>query len=221
MLTGMRQEKAVSLFGSAEADEAIKGLRRKQSNGTRFMLGIIGPPGSGKSTLAARLQDYFAPGESIVVPMDGFHLANAVISGTALKDRRGAIDTFDGGGYISLLRRLKERKEPLVYVPDFCRDIDEPIAASIAVPTDIPLVITEGNYLLADEEPWSGVRGILDEVWYVDTPAELRMSRLIERHVAFGMDRAAAEAWATGPDEANARLIESTRHRADRIIPWL
>ena len=70
-------------------------------------------------------------------------------------------------------------------------------------------------------EPWSGVRGILDEVWYVDTPAELRMSRLIERHVAFGMDRAAAEAWATGPDEANARLIESTRHRADRIIPWL
>ena len=30
----------------------------------------------------------------------------------------------------------------------------------------------------------------------------------------------AAVAWANGPDEANALLIQATRPAADRIIPW-
>jgi len=108
-----------------------------------------------------------------------------------------------------------------VYAPEFRRTLDEPVAASIAVPADVPLVITEGNYLLADQEPWKGVRAQLDEVWFLETPHELRLQRLVDRHVSFGMDREAALAWATGPDEANARLIQATRPAADRVIPWL
>jgi len=34
------------------------------------------------------------------------------------------------------------------------------------------------------------------------------------------MERTAAEAWATGPDQANAVMIAATRQGADRIIPW-
>jgi len=206
---------------SPEITQALDALRGRMTPGTRTILGIAGAPGSGKSTFAAWLQEQFSPGTSVVVPMDGFHLGNAIIEGTPLRDRKGAIDTFDGGGYLSLLRRLVRRDEAVVYAPEFRRTLDEPVAASIAVPAEVPLVITEGNYLLADQEPWKEVRAQLDEVWFLETPHELRLQRLVDRHVSFGMDREAALAWASGPDEANARLTQTTRPAADRVIPWL
>ena len=206
---------------SPEITDALDALRRRVAPGTRTILGIAGAPGSGKSTFAAWLQEQFTPGTSVVVPMDGFHLGNAIIEGTPLRQRKGAIDTFDAGGYLSLLRRLVRRDEAVVYAPEFRRAIDEPVAASIAVPADVPVVITEGNYLLADREPWKEIRAQLDEVWFLETPPALRLQRLVDRHVSFGMDRDAAVAWANGPDEANAHLIQASRPAADRIIPWL
>jgi pantothenate kinase len=185
-----------------------------------MLLGVVGAPGSGKSTFSACLQKRLGAGSACVVPMDGFHLGNTIIDGTPLRERKGAIDTFDVGGYLSLLQRLARRDEDVVYAPDFRRSIDEPVAASIAVPAAVPLVITEGNYLLADLPPWRQVRAQLDEVWFLDTPRDLRLSRLVDRHVLFGKDRPAAQAWAAGSDETNAQLIEATRHEADRIIPW-
>jgi pantothenate kinase len=203
-----------------EIAEAMEALQRRLVPGARTMLGIAGAPGSGKSTFAEWIRQQFEPGQAVVVPMDGFHLGNAIIEGTPLRQRKGAIDTFDAGGYLSLLRRLARRDEPVVYAPEFRRTLDEPVAASIAIPAEVPLVITEGNYLLAEQEPWKDIRTQLDEVWFVDTPPELRLTRLVERHVSFGMERAAAEAWAAGPDQANAVLIEATRPAADRVIPW-
>lgn len=203
-----------------EIGAAVADLRARVASGKRMLLGITGSPGSGKSTFAAGLHSLFDAGTAVVVPMDGFHLGNAIIDGTPLRQRKGAIDTFDVGGYLSLLQRLARRDEPVVYAPEFRRQIDEPVAASIAVPASVPLVITEGNYLLADHPVWRQVRAQLDEVWFMDTPPDLRLERLVDRHVHFGMDRPAAEAWAGGSDEANARLIESTRPAADRVIPW-
>ncbi|SER18770.1 nucleoside/nucleotide kinase family protein [Arthrobacter sp. OV608] len=205
---------------SPEITQAMDALRARLTPGTRTILGITGAPGSGKSTFAEWIQRQFGPGLAVVVPMDGFHLGNAIIDGTPLRQRKGAMDTFDAGGYLSLLRRLVRRDESVVYAPEFRRTIDEPVAASIAIPADVPLVITEGNYLLAEQEPWKDIRAQLDEVWFVETPPALRLSRLVERHMRFGMDRLASEAWANGPDEANAVLIQATRAAADRIIPW-
>lgn len=205
---------------SPEISQAMDALRRRLTSGSRTILGIVGAPGSGKSTFAAWIQQQFGPGSAVVVPMDGFHLGNAIIDGTPLRTRKGAIDTFDAGGYLSLLRRLVRRDEAVVYAPEFRRTIDEPVAASIAIPAEVPLVITEGNYLLAEQEPWKEVRAQLDEVWFVDTPPALRLSRLVARHVEFGMEPGAAQAWAAGPDETNAVLIQATRPAADRIIPW-
>jgi len=205
---------------SPEITQAMAAIRARLVPGTRTVLGLAGAPGSGKSTFAEWIRQQFEPGQAVVVPMDGFHLGNAIIDGTPLRQRKGAIDTFDAGGYLSLLRRLVRRDEPVVYAPEFRRTLDEPVAASIAIPADVPLVITEGNYLLVEQEPWKDIRAQLDEVWFVDTPPGLRLARLVERHISFGMERAAAEAWATGPDEANAVLIQATRPAADRIIPW-
>jgi pantothenate kinase len=154
------------------------------------------------------------------VPMDGFHLGQEILDGTELAARKGAPDTFDVGGYIALLGRLRLADEDVVYAPTFRRSIEEPIAASIAVPRHVPVVLTEGNYLLADVGRWGEVRRLLDEVWFVDVPETLRRERLIERHVAFGRSRRAAEDWTDGPDAANARLVAATRSRADRFVAW-
>jgi len=205
---------------SPEIAAAIDALRHRLDGGRRTLLGITGAPGSGKSTFAARLQQEFGPGVAVVVPMDGFHLGNAIIDGTPLRQRKGAMDTFDVGGYLALLQRLARRDEAVVYAPEFRRTLDEPVAASIAIPASVPLVITEGNYLLAETLEWKDVRAQLDEVWFMDTPPAVRLARLVDRHVEFGMERTAAEAWASGPDERNARLIDTTRQAADRTIPW-
>lgn len=220
-MTMPNAQSAVSrAFDSPDIRQAVADLRLRLADGSRLLLGVAGAPGAGKSTFSASLADFFGPGAALVVPMDGFHLGNAVIDGTPLRQRKGAPDTFDVGGYFSLLQRLARRDEDVVYAPDFRRSIDEPVAASIAVPASVPLIITEGNYLLAENPAWQRVRSQLDAVWFIDTPPALRLSRLVERHMVFGMDRPAAEAWANGSDEANARLIEATRDRADRVILW-
>ena len=59
-----------------------------------------------------------------------------------------------------------------MYAPEFRREIEEPVAGAIAVAPDVEVVVTEGNYLLLDDEPWAGVRGLLDEVWYLDLDVE-------------------------------------------------
>jgi pantothenate kinase len=211
----------VEATAPASLPDVVDGLRRRHDvSGARQIVGIVGPPGTGKSTLAQHVADLLGRDVSVIVPMDGFHLATVVLAGTPLAARKGAPDTFDVHGYLSLLRRLRARDEPVVYAPAFRRHLEEPVAGSIPVPAAVPFVISEGNYLLADREPWHMVREYLDEAWFVDTPHDLRLSRLVERHMAFGKDAVAARAWASGPDEENARYVETTRARADRVVRW-
>jgi pantothenate kinase len=190
------------------------------ADGRRKLLGLVGAPGAGKSTLAMALQQAFA-GVSQVVPMDGFHLANAELQRLGRAGRKGAPDTFDGAGYAALLRRLRQQGEgEIVYAPEFRREIEEPIAGAIAVLPATRLVITEGNYLLLDDGPWAGVSALLDEVWYVEVDDAMRTERLRQRHERFGRSAQAARAWVDGTDEPNARLIAATRARAQHVFRW-
>lgn len=186
--------------------------------GRRFMLGLVGAPGAGKSTVAQSLLEAL-PGRAVVVPMDGFHLANAELARLGRRERKGAADTFDSAGYVALLDRLRRRPAgQVVYAPDFRREIDEAVAGAIAVPEQVELVITEGNYLLLDDGAWAGVRSQLDAVWYVDIDAPLRRERLVARHRRFGRSEAAARDWVMRIDEPNALLVEATRARADLVL---
>lgn len=190
------------------------------ARGGRRLLGLAGAPGSGKSTLAQALLHAF-PAQAVVVPMDGFHLANSELQRLGRRGRKGAPDTFDAAGYVALLQRLRQPGDgETVYAPEFRREIEEAVAGAIAVPPESTLVITEGNYLLLDQAPWTQVRALLDEAWFVEVDDELRRSRLVQRHERFGRTPEAARAWVQGTDEPNARLIEATRGRADWQFRW-
>ncbi|APU43824.1 MULTISPECIES: nucleoside/nucleotide kinase family protein [unclassified Streptomyces] len=200
---------------TTELVERAAGLARR---GGRRILGVAGPPGSGKSTLAARVAEALGPRTAAVVPMDGFHLAQAELHRLGRADRKGAPDTFDAAGYVALLLRLRASDGATVYAPAFDRSLEEPIAGSIPVPPDVPLVITEGNYLLHDAGEWAAVRPLLDESWYCAPDEDTRIRRLIERHVRHGKGPADARAWVGRSDEANARLVARCRHRADLVV---
>ena len=185
--------------------------------GPRQLLGIAGAPGAGKSTLAAALVAALGP-VAALVPMDGFHLAEAELHRLGRHARKGALDTFDGAGFVALLRRLRAPDAETVYAPQFRRELEEPIAGAIPVPSSVRLVVTEGNYLLLPHPPWDAVPGLLDEAWFLDLDADVRLRRLTDRHVAYGRDPVDAARRARGTDEVNAALVTATASRADLVV---
>lgn len=206
-------------------DEAIARARALAVPGQRRLLGLVGPPGAGKSTVSQALLAALGP-LAVVVPMDGFHLAQAELERLGRAGRKGAPDTFDSAGYVALLRRLHApAASETIYAPEFRREIEEPIAGAIGVAPEVPLVITEGNYLLMGPEDapgthWYAVRALIDEVWYVDVEDALRVERLTRRHEHHGRSPQAARDWVANTDEPNARRIAATRARADWQLPW-
>src|SRR4051812_24365262 len=98
----------------AALDELVADARRLAQAGTPPVLGLTGPPGAGKSTPAAPPVGA-RTSRAVLVPMDGFHLANAELARLGRGDRKGALDTFDAGGYATLLRRLRDPAGATVY----------------------------------------------------------------------------------------------------------
>jgi pantothenate kinase len=207
----------------AKLVERIEGLSAPE--GGAVVVGIAGVPGAGKTTLAEQLISLLNRNEPeperqryAHVPMDGFHLADQELARLGLLDRKGAPETFDAHGYAALLERLRGPREAVVYAPGFERTLEQPIAGMLPVYPSARTVLTEGNYLLLDQPGWREVRSKCAEVWYCEQEDGLRIERLIRRHVSFGKSRSAAETWVERVDEPNARLIETTKARADLLI---
>ena len=185
--------------------------------GERKIVGLIGKPGAGKSTLSAQLIEHLGA-QAAILNMDGYHLSNLALRELGRADRKGAPDTFDALGFTAILQRVKNQVDQDIYFPVFDRSIEESIAAQGVITPEVKLVITEGNYLLHNENNWGGVKELLDESWFIEVDDQIRIERLVNRHHKFGKSKADAHSWATGSDENNAKIVAQTRELADVII---
>ena len=207
---------AIELSSIDEALSRIKDLALKHSG--RFIIGIVGKPGAGKSTLTSHLIENLPKDSVSLVPMDGYHLSNLQLKNLGLSDRKGAFNTFDSNGYVSLLKRINTETDQDIYYPVFHREIEESYAADGVVLANTKIVLTEGNYLLFDKAGWEKVATELTEIWYININDDVRIERLVKRHEFYGKDKEPALNWATGSDEINAKIVESTASKADVII---
>lgn len=200
------------------ADLAADILGRAEGR-ARFIVAIAGPPGAGKSTvsdaLAAFIEDA-APSQSALVPMDGYHLDNAVLAARGMLHRKGAPQTFDVAGLASALQRIRSGDEP-VFVPVFDRSRDLARAGARAILPEQRIVLVEGNYLLVEDRPWSDLATAFDlAVWIDVDPAELRR-RLLERWRQHGLTPDEAAERAEGNDMVNAEYARARSRKADIV----
>ena len=151
--------------------------------------------------------------------MDAFHIGHRVLLRRGQTDSKGAPETFDGLGYIHLLRRIRS-ESGTIYAPEFDRDIEDSLAHVVEIGPEVGLVITEGLYLLLDSPPWDGVRPLLDEAWFVHLADDERRRRMLARHLRHGHDPEDARRRTFGNDERNAQLVNAGPNHPDLWIEY-
>lgn len=182
----------------------------------RLLVAIAGPPGAGKSTLAAALADALGAGAR-VVPMDGFHLDDAVLAARGLRHRKGAPETFDVAGFLHLLARL--RHEDDVAIPIFDRTLELSRAAADVVTAADRILLVEGNYLLLTAGPWAAARPHFDLTVFLNVPEAELDRRLMARWAHYGKTPEAARRWIDGNDLPNIRTVTGGSAPADVVLP--
>ena len=174
-------------------DEVATVVRDAAAHRSRTTVGIAGAPGAGKSTIAEALVRLIAP--AALLPMDGYHFPQATLVELGRRDRMGAPDTFDVRSFLQTLADVRT-SGGTVFAPGFDRDIEEPVPDAIAIQPELSTVVVEGNYLLLDSGGWERAAPMLDLTFFVDVPNDIRIARLIERHIRFGKAPDAAREWA-------------------------
>lgn len=182
----------------------------------RFMVAIAGPPGAGKSTICERLANMLAQsGETAaVVPMDGFHFDNHVLEPRGLLARKGAPETFDAGGLLHCLRRLRDGSDD-VTIPLFDRSIEIARAGAAVIDRDVRLILVEGNYLLLDEEPWRQLGALFDFTVLIEVDEDELERRLVRRWLDHGFAPDEALRKALSNDIPNARHVAARSRTPD------
>lgn len=178
----------------------------------RVLVAVAGAPGAGKSTLAARLVEDLGL-HAALVPMDGYHLDNAILEARGRRFEKGSPDTFDVAGFASTLRRLKSEEE--VIIPVFDRSIDLSRGSARVVGPDARIAVVEGNYLLLRDPPWDGLADLWDLTVFLDVPEAELERRLVARWLHHGLDPAAARHRAEANDLPNARIVVARSAPAD------
>ncbi len=185
-------------------------IHEMRADQPRVMVAIAGAPGSGKSTLASEVARRLNQQKcaAIVVPMDGFHLDNAILSAREILLKKGAPETFDADGFVTMIKRLHAKAD--VIAPTFDRSRDIAIAGALHIPAAAPVIIAEGNYLMFNEAPWDSLTPLWDLTVRLDVPMDELRGRLIQRWLNQNLSRAAATRRAESNDIPNAkRIIEN------------
>jgi pantothenate kinase len=110
--------------------------------------------------------------------------------------------------------------EQVLYAPSFDHAIQDPINKGIPVSSRSRIVIIEGNYTLLDQDPWREVAALCEEKWFVDTPRDVALERLVQRHIAAGIETDIEKSVerVKANDLVNGDLIRSLLIKPDVIV---
>ena len=197
-------------------------LEAKAKGGGRVVAALAGAPGSGKSTVADRLCDTLnarRAGLAAVLPMDGYHYDDLHLVPAGLRPRKGAPETFDVGGLLHTLKRIRARDEDFVAVPVFDRDIEIARAGARMISAEVPVIIVEGNYLLLGQEPWSRLRPLFDVAVLVDVPEPVLRARLTARWKHYDLTPDEIAWKLDGNDLPNGRFVMAESRDEDFRLP--
>ena len=197
-------------------DEITGAVLDRAGGAKRFLIAIAGPPGAGKSTMADNLANGLkARGETAaVLPMDGFHMDNAVLIERGLLARKGIPETFDVRGFLDIVRAVRPADQE-VLVPVFDRSRELAIASARPISPHDRFIIIEGNYLLFTQGKWADLDGIFDFTIMPAPPIEVLEERLWERWRGYKLSEEEASAKVYGNDLPNGRLILENRRPSD------
>jgi pantothenate kinase len=204
---------------SARIDDIVGEVLSRAGDSRRFLIAIAGPPGAGKSTMADNVANGLkAKGESAsVLPMDGFHMDNAVLIERGLLARKGIPETFDVRGFLDIVKAVRPADQE-VLVPVFDRSRELAIASARPIDPNDRFIIIEGNYLLFTEGKWAELDGIFDYTIMLAPPMEVLEERLWDRWRGYKLTEEEASAKVYGNDLPNGRLILENRRPADMTL---
>lgn len=183
----------------------------------RFVVAIAGPPAAGKSTLTASLLEALG-GRAGVVAMDGFHFDNDILDARGHRDRKGSPHTFDVTAFGTILGALRADRSVEMAVPVYDRAMSMARNCATWISRDHDVLVTEGNYLLLDEQPWSDLRSLFDLTIWIDVPLSTVESRIIERWSAAQLPAEEIRRRTEDNDLPNARLVHTGSVAADIVI---
>lgn len=192
-----------------------------QPSGHRLLVGLAGPPGAGKSTCAEMLSDLLnASGRcrSAVFQMDGYHYDDAILLARGLRARKGAPETFDVAGFRHMLERLKRNEDAEIAVPVFDRSLEIARAGARMIPRDINVLVVEGNYVLLDEEPWSGLASLFDVTVGIRVSRDVLRQRLQARWEGHGIPADEISAKVEANDLPNGELVLAKSMKPDFVL---
>ena len=166
-----------------------------------YLIGVAGIPGAGKSEFSKQLLKELE--DSVVVPMDGYHIERKDLSEADMLVR-GAPHTFHYKKFRDDLILLKEKKQGKF--PSFDHSLKDPVHEDIVVTPEHRYVVVEGLYLYIEE--W-GLKDIFDFQVFLNCDLDIAMERLAKRHVLTGIepDIDSGKERVSRSDKKNAILI--------------
>lgn len=177
------------------------------------LIGITGGSGSGKSTVVKRIKE--AHSASVLIAQDNYyksapHVSNSNITAFNFDHP----DAFDTDLMLSNLIDLKEGRSCMMPQYDFVTHSRKPEYIKVEPEK---LIIVDGLMVFYDER----IRNLFDLKLYVDTPADIRFIRRLQRDIAERgrTVESVIEQYVNVVRPGHFNFIEPAKEYADLIIP--
>jgi uridine kinase len=180
-----------------------------------FLLGVAGGSGSGKTTVAERLAGLIGGNELALLRLDAYYCdRNHLPFEERAADNYDHPDAFDWPLLLDHVRALLQGLEVQVPVYDFATYQRLPDRLTVA---PARIVVVEGILVLYEPE----LRELFDLRVFVDTDADVRFIRRLERDVAERQrsPESVIEQYLATVRPSHLQFIEPSKRYADVIVP--